>query len=189
MGSAWCRRLTLPSRGRPTSGFACCRPPLMSNVRALRMPSFVFNRRAVKPSQLPLARCAALHVFAGEPRCHSSRLGSSAHIGVVFYRICSGFSSARAKPGRLPGSASQSCASSTGQLAPFSVSPLSRFAAGCLVPVSSSRRRRCRVSAQGALGSIVPRQGQRPNPTVERTPNGKAHFQCALPSVAAHLRR
>src|SRR5205814_6789187 len=24
--------LTLPSRGRPTSGFACCRPPLMSNV-------------------------------------------------------------------------------------------------------------------------------------------------------------
>src|SRR2546425_4132829 len=27
--------LTLPSRGRPTSGFASCRPPLMSNVRAL----------------------------------------------------------------------------------------------------------------------------------------------------------
>src|SRR5438552_13775255 len=26
--------LTLPSRGRATSGFACCRPPLMSNVRA-----------------------------------------------------------------------------------------------------------------------------------------------------------
>src|SRR5207302_11210592 len=25
--------LTLPSRGRPTSGFAGCRPPLMSNVR------------------------------------------------------------------------------------------------------------------------------------------------------------
>jgi len=25
--------LTLPSRGRPTSGFASCRPPLMSNVR------------------------------------------------------------------------------------------------------------------------------------------------------------
>src|SRR5207244_7263898 len=28
------RGLTLPSRGRPTSGFASCRPPLMSNVRA-----------------------------------------------------------------------------------------------------------------------------------------------------------
>ena len=26
-------RLTLPSRGRPQSGFACLRPPLMSNVR------------------------------------------------------------------------------------------------------------------------------------------------------------
>src|SRR5438094_2437979 len=27
------RRLTLPSSGHPTSGFACCRSPLMSNVR------------------------------------------------------------------------------------------------------------------------------------------------------------
>ena len=27
------RRLTLPSRGRPQSGFACLRAPLMSNVR------------------------------------------------------------------------------------------------------------------------------------------------------------
>src|SRR6185436_12940215 len=26
-------RLTLPSRGRPQAGFACLRPPLMSNVR------------------------------------------------------------------------------------------------------------------------------------------------------------
>src|SRR5213595_2407675 len=31
------RGLTLPSRGRPTSGFASCRPPLMSNVRPRRM--------------------------------------------------------------------------------------------------------------------------------------------------------
>src|SRR5213592_383065 len=30
------RGLTLPSRGRPTSGFAGCRPPLMTNVRALQ---------------------------------------------------------------------------------------------------------------------------------------------------------
>src|SRR5207247_10514116 len=30
--------LTLPSRGRPTSGFASCRPPLMSNVRAHTCP-------------------------------------------------------------------------------------------------------------------------------------------------------
>ena len=29
-------RLTLPSRGRPQSGFACLRPPLMSNVRQPR---------------------------------------------------------------------------------------------------------------------------------------------------------
>ena len=31
------RGLTLPSRGRATSSFACCRPPLMSNVRRTRM--------------------------------------------------------------------------------------------------------------------------------------------------------
>src|SRR5438034_6208173 len=30
------RGLTLPSRGRPTAGFAHCRPPLMSNVRRLQ---------------------------------------------------------------------------------------------------------------------------------------------------------
>src|SRR6185369_15066417 len=35
-------RLTLPSRGRPTSGFACCWPPLMSNVRrSMRLPLVV----------------------------------------------------------------------------------------------------------------------------------------------------
>jgi hypothetical protein len=31
------RSLTLPSRGRAQAGFACLRPPLMSNVRALSM--------------------------------------------------------------------------------------------------------------------------------------------------------
>src|SRR5213596_1559947 len=46
----WCQggkcRLTLPSRGRPTSGFACCRPPLMSNVRALAVASSTQQRIA-----------------------------------------------------------------------------------------------------------------------------------------------
>src|SRR5438105_5650877 len=32
------RALTLPSRGRATSGFASCRPPLMSNVRRHMTP-------------------------------------------------------------------------------------------------------------------------------------------------------
>src|SRR6185369_12734465 len=36
--SVCARNLTLPSRGRATSGFASCRPPLMSNVR-WHMPS------------------------------------------------------------------------------------------------------------------------------------------------------
>ena len=40
------RGLTLPSRGRPTSGFASCRPPLMSNVRAHASPSLPKLSRA-----------------------------------------------------------------------------------------------------------------------------------------------
>ena len=43
-------RLTLPSRGRLTAGFAVCKPPLMSNVRAL------------------VARKESIAVVAGRPR-------------------------------------------------------------------------------------------------------------------------
>jgi len=42
--------LTLPSRGRATSGFACCRTPLTSNVRRL-------HDRRFKSSQLPQLQC------------------------------------------------------------------------------------------------------------------------------------
>ena len=40
------RNLTLPSRGRPTSGFACCRPPLMSNVSPHVQSSAIANHTA-----------------------------------------------------------------------------------------------------------------------------------------------
>jgi len=43
--------LTLPSRGRPTSGFASCRPPLMSNVRPHQMLREQ-GRNAAQQSQL-----------------------------------------------------------------------------------------------------------------------------------------
>jgi len=56
--------LTLPSRGRPTSGFAGCRPPLMSNVRRPRrsrctsspVSNFARFCRAVPASDWP-ANC------------------------------------------------------------------------------------------------------------------------------------
>jgi hypothetical protein len=63
--------LTLPSRGRPQAGFACLRPPLMSNVRAL----------AVHPistrSPFVVALLVALFVAgacAGEPSVQPPRL-------------------------------------------------------------------------------------------------------------------
>src|SRR5437667_4143898 len=48
------RGLTLPSRGRATSGFASCRPPLMSNVSRLMqlrvtVPIIAFALRACVP--------------------------------------------------------------------------------------------------------------------------------------------
>jgi hypothetical protein len=50
--SALGKRLTLPSRGRATSGFASCRPPLMSNVRALQAQSKWWSQRssALRPA-------------------------------------------------------------------------------------------------------------------------------------------
>ena len=40
------RGLTLPSRGRPTSSFACCRPPLTSNVSPHVQSSAIANHTA-----------------------------------------------------------------------------------------------------------------------------------------------
>ena len=74
------RRLTLPSRGRATSGFACCRPPLMSNVRPFEvMPvkhvAFGSCHGSAGPSV-----CAA-----GEPprRAHSSSRRRSSGLSVA----------------------------------------------------------------------------------------------------------
>ena len=55
------RGLTLPSRGRPTSGFAGCRPPLMSNVRprANQMRSMLV--RTVEIHRSAAVRGSSLH--------------------------------------------------------------------------------------------------------------------------------
>src|SRR5204863_5995319 len=49
--------LTLPSRGRPTSGFAGCRPPLMSNVRPQGEPPMTLRSVLVSLTLLVLAGC------------------------------------------------------------------------------------------------------------------------------------
>jgi hypothetical protein len=50
------RRLTLPSRGRPQAGYAHLRPPLMSNVRPLQMPSGSSHRYGNLPRGQRIAR-------------------------------------------------------------------------------------------------------------------------------------
>jgi hypothetical protein len=72
-GSLSCARvtrgLTLPSRGRPTTGFASCRPPLMSNVRPLQMPSCTS-----RPLQLSAHWPSSRSLFPTRGRC--TRTGS-----------------------------------------------------------------------------------------------------------------
>ena len=79
-------RLALPSRGRPTSGFASCRPPLMSNVRprASQMRSMLGHTVAVHRSAavrgLSLYRLVKRHMRcsgAGRPSFGGQRTVSS----------------------------------------------------------------------------------------------------------------
>ncbi len=46
--------------GRPTSGFASCRPPLMSNVRRHRMPFYRFRMMVAIPPPVALQRIRSL---------------------------------------------------------------------------------------------------------------------------------
>jgi len=55
------RGLTLPSRGRPQSGFACLRPPLMSNVRALGAGAITLSRSS-RSARAWSANCSWLTV-------------------------------------------------------------------------------------------------------------------------------
>jgi len=71
-------RLTLPSRGRATSGFASCRPPLMSNVRARvqRMKAVLSWKGCVESK-----RCLPFTAVPGRPSTrpanHRAARGSS----------------------------------------------------------------------------------------------------------------
>jgi len=59
--------LTLPSRGRATSGFACCCTPLTSNVRALRMQSLFSRIVKLQPFAGASRRAAQSVLPAAEP--------------------------------------------------------------------------------------------------------------------------
>ena len=69
------RALTLPSRGRATSGFAGCRPPLMSNVRPPRR--HMTHRHA--PAKLPSAKGAVANSVSGCPSAGGQRANRLVH--------------------------------------------------------------------------------------------------------------
>jgi hypothetical protein len=84
--------LTLPSRGRPQSGFACLRPPLMSNVRALVRARSIASmhygpRTASRVRFLLLSRNTVLH--RATPRLDAQRKVSS-HQGMPSHGVCNG---------------------------------------------------------------------------------------------------
>ena len=100
------RVLTPQSTGRPTAGFAHCRPPVTSNVRALRMPSLVSSKRSICiAGPAPVHRSRRLPVLSVTKASFSSSRQESA----LF--------SGSAKVGLLPRCAVQSCLCSTGTAA------------------------------------------------------------------------
>jgi len=116
------------------------------------------------------------------------------------------FSSGSAKVGLLPRCAVQSWHCSTGTAARSvqvrrtralradvlrrAVSSWSRTAASpALGPTITHRQSQGNVASILASNKAVALRRQRPNWSVERTCNSRAHFQCALPSHAAHLQR
>jgi len=168
----------------------------MSNVRALRMHSLMSSKRIVGIAvPAPVLRSRWLSVLAASKHSFSSS------------RTQSAFSSVSAKVGLLPRCAVQSWHCSLGLLAMSvqirstralradvlrrAISSLSRrLAPACLFPSTfrfprHSGSRSCYLSRIASFLFI----NQRPNWSVERTCNSRAHFQCALPSHAAHLQR
>jgi len=63
-------RLTLPSRGHATSGFACCRPPLMSNVRARKRRWRRNSCKSVSAYKLPRSPWPSLASSTAQSSCN-----------------------------------------------------------------------------------------------------------------------
>jgi hypothetical protein len=78
--------LTLPSRGRATSGFACCRPPLTSNVRHTRMKhSFITRHRLASPLGW-VVRLSAASGRSGLPAVSSEPRLPCSGVSATFFR-------------------------------------------------------------------------------------------------------
>ena len=160
------RRLTLPSRGRATSGFAGCRPPLMSNVRP---------RKKRPPSSIE-REFTAMHLL---PSSTQHRSPSKALVPAVSHKTV------HARTIEIP------FQSASALEAPPRVNVGQFVGAGAVAPARSARSRSqwCRLHrpSRVVVASAIHgfRQPARPNPSIERT------FQRPLRALwpAAHVKR
>jgi len=185
-------RLTLPSRGRPQAGSAHLRPPLMSNVRALKCEARERESRVVHQ---PTVACnesffrrlfrAAAHLavesgsfrIIGVPREVSRKWH---HVLARSGQAAMSVSCWRFAPPRCAGqSVSESEALLRfGQLTSSSTKP-----AGVMLVFS-------KAASEVRLMSVI---AQRPNPSIEGTCNGEPHWfasaRSVTPSHAPHVKR
>src|SRR5947199_5612578 len=80
----WRRRLTLPSRGRPQAGFACLRPPLMSNVGRQDGATCAFYPKWLEVNRMNRRDAVAALVALGAA---AASLSSSAQQGGKVWRV------------------------------------------------------------------------------------------------------
>jgi hypothetical protein len=197
------RGLTLPSRGRPTSGFASCRPPLMSNVRphqmrrqqrrsaALHERAGLFIPRRPSDRSLPATK-AGFPKGLGLPfvGARSVELGRGNSTSVVSSKSSTRQSSTVHKAmnvkrinrtmrgnSKLLVSALQRCASSSALRSTAAPGPH----VGSGASYRSRRAVSCRVAAREMLSSST----MRPNPSIE----GTCNIRLRRLSPAPHVKR
>jgi hypothetical protein len=179
------RGLTLPSRGRATSGFAGCRPPLMSNVRPRRMLRTTLA--------IVLRRAASQEAVGQWCRAAASALAEASHLFASGWRTVT----ARQEKPFI------SAYTATHERAQNECIPVSGSASGAAESKRwSVRGRRC--SGSGEVGALTvtmvpsslfrsrcrgisnsPASAARPNPSIEGTSNSKLR----LPLAAPHVKR
>jgi len=198
-----CCALTLPSRGRPTSGFAGCRPPLMSNVRALAAGAVTLSQSgAGRPRSERRANRGGTQTTLGASPCAHSELPSAPLKQANARAFTNRRAGLRAKciTGRGLRKvgflivAESHAPSTTGFALKSNSMQAHVHRSGTQPRVESVVGRRSRQAPSPAGGEdVAASENERPNPSIERTHNGGA--QCLAPSravpplCAAHVKR
>ena len=185
------RRLTLPSRGRPT-GYAL-RPPLMSNVRRL---VFRCSEAVVAPAFRSLARTGRARARVPGCRRRSTRFALACAVFIESRPSCGGLltsGGARTTPAFLEQAAPFKCTTPLRSVAALrhSQSNAVRYGRPILKPSLNATSPMCSCSSNRSTGCagperpahLSPKANPPPNPSIERTSSG------LWPPAAAHVKR